>query len=292
MKFKNYFDNNVARFFIVLVIFLSLFLVSDYFGFLNLGFDEPSVVAMRNFYFNSALVSAFVILIGFLYIIARNKGDSKYGRGNGFSSPGQKPHLSFFKRMSILQVSWLFLIIILILGFLNFNQVFGTQTTYTGVGSLAEAQQFSPTQNIIYRTLLIPIAENLPAAALFILLLIIVGEVARRREWDFGTYFAVLIVLSVILGGIYGYGMHKIVYSGSDISLMKVFGFWAVGLGLTAIVGVFTVFWELHLVNNLFVALSTILTPDLINLYIGISILLLSIGYIIFYRGRWFGQKK
>lgn len=290
-QIKNYFTKDIARFFLVLAIFLFLFLLSDYLGFAAQGFDHPDIVATRNFYFNSAIVASLVIILGFFFTIARKKGDEEYGQGIGFSSPGKKPHLSIFKRMSILQISWLFLIIFLILGFLNFNQFFGTQSTYTGVGSLSEAQQFTPGQNIVYQTILIPIAENLPAAALLVLLIIGLGILARRRDWSYGTYFGMLFVTSMILGGLYGYGMHKIAYAGNDISLQIVFGFWAVGMLLTLLTGVFTVFWEMHLINNLYLALAQIYNPDVINFYMGIIILLLSVGYFIFYRKRLFGQK-
>jgi len=287
---KSYFNSKVARFLILLILMLGLFLFLDYYAFSTTGFDDPAVIEIRNFYFSSAVIASVILLASMFYVISEGEGDRKYGRSVGFASPGSKPGIRFFKRFTIFQITLISLILFLIVGLANFQGMFGAQKTYTGVGTLVEKQQFTEGQSLLYTLFLVPTAENLPFYALLAILSIGWGLFARKKNLNFGLYTGILFLFALIIGGLYGRGMHQIVYGASDISLNTVFTFWAFGAIVTMLTQLATPFWIIHFVNNLFVALSNMISPDIISLIVIISIIGLSAIYFIIYRGRLLGD--
>ena len=290
MEVKGFFDNRVARFFLLLGIIVLVFALTDFIGFSKGGFESAEILNLRNFYIGG-FIAAIALISFFIYSIALKSGDEKYGRSIGFASLGEKPHLRVLGRFTYIQFSWLFLIILLLFGLLNFNGIFGQQKTYTGVGVL-EQQQFTKTDSLLYSFLLIPIAENLPAAALFAFIILMLGILARKYKWNFAVYVTIFMIALFIIGGLFGLGNHKLRYSTSDIALQKVFVFWGVGGVVTGATGFFIPFLQIHQINNLFFDLARLYSSDAINLGVGVMILLLSVGYIWHYKGRWFGTSQ
>src|SRR5436190_20915915 len=147
-------------FIIFCVILLALVsIIPSTFGFSKGGFSDTNVLQQFFFYPNVGIASLLIIVgltiaNGFL-----TKGDSQYGDGLGFYSPGERPHIlgNAFKKPFRL-----FLGCVLIFGVLGlFAGV--TKQTYFGVGTLQ--QGFTKVDNVIYSGSLISTAENLGAAA-------------------------------------------------------------------------------------------------------------------------------
>ena len=288
-RFKQIAKLSLVLSLVIIIVFLSTNMI----GLAKGGFESSEILSLQTFYLIGGIF-AFGLFLLAIYSIFIQKGDEKYGNSIGFVSLGRKPHVSFFKRFTHFQIFLLSLILFLILGLLNFaliDKIPFLQKSYTGVGFL-ESQQFTPTDSIIYSTLLIPGAENLGGALLFALVLVVLGIIARKRKMDFRDYKTLAIFVPAFLLGGFGVANHLLRYFGQEVSLIIVFMFWTIGGFLTALTGSFIPFFVLHLVNNFYFDISRFLSSDTVFLLIIIFIILLSFLYIIIYKDRPFGRKK
>ena len=271
------------------VVLLAIVVLSSFtFSLAKGGFDEAKI--FDEFIFRISITTAFLlgtlIVLGIeLYV---NKGDNKYGDAVAFSSQGEKPSWSFFKRFSGTQLFLGSLIIFSSLGLLNFALV--GQSTYTGVG-LLETQQFTATDSLIFSSLTTPASENLGSAFIIAIFLLFFRKFARKYNLSEGTFVFLSILLGMLIVGLFGLTWHIWAYGGSDLSLMVVFFFWAIGGFITLITGTFIPFWVMHIVNNFLVDVSRFLSNDFVLITMTIVIFLMSFLYLSIYNGRLFGKK-
>jgi hypothetical protein len=291
VKLKSFFNKEAGRFFLQLAIILIItYSLTNFIGLSRGGFESREILELQTFYIIGG-VFALILMLLFLYQISTSEGDDIYGRGVGFSNLGGKPHIPIFKRFSTLQLGWLFVIVLLIFGALNILGVFGAQRTYTGVGVL-ETQQFTPTDSLIYSTLLIPGSENFGFAVLAGILIVTLGILARKYKLKLEVYVVLVFISMIVLGGLFGLGNHQLRYRGSDVALQTVIVFWSIGGLLTALTGSFVFFWLIHIFNNFLFDLSRFLSVDSIIAILGSSLFVLVILYVVVYRGRLLGSKK
>ncbi len=275
----------IVTFFTQAAILLFLgFLVSQSVGLGAAGFDTEAILGQFNFYIVSI---GFMLGLAFLFIVnfVIRKGDEKYGDSLGFASPGEKPAIPFFKRFSSIQILLLSLIGFGIFGLIAFTT---GQNTFTGVMGIE--QQFSPTSQLLFSSLLIPISENLGAAFLIGILLFGLGMLARKIKMSSPTFSILAIFTIPLLIGAYGVINHLLRYSSSDLALIIVFFFWYIGGILTILTGTFIPFWVMHLVNNLFFDMQRLFDSDVVVIYTIGVLVLISIAYFIIYRKRIFGK--
>lgn len=266
--------------FIVVMFFLTLSVVQTL-GLSRSGLD--SLTALNQWYFYEIPFIGFAvgILILLLIELIITKDDVKYGNSIFFFSPGEFPAvpLKFLKRWFVVALGGL----IIILSFYLILSFLPPQTSQTilisDVGVLAE--QFTPTDNIIYNILLIPIPENLGAffAAGFFLLFF--RMLARKYDINKITFQAMSWLIFIFSFLIYGILNHLLHYSTNDTALFNVAVFWTIGAIITILSGAFLLFWELHAINNLFYDLNYYhLMNDITRIYIGGVILILVIIFI------------
>ncbi len=283
--------NEKGVFYLQLAIVLAVtFLASNAIGLFRGGFSAAEILNLQSFYL-IGISFAIIIFSAFKYEGSSPEGDKTYGNSVGFASLGEVPHFKFFARFTVPQIFMLFLIIFSVIAMVNISLVqqgFG-QRTFTGVGFL-EAEQFTPVDSIIYSTLLIPGSENLGAAALVALLIVFLGIFARRRKMQVGTYKTLLLILIVVALLAFGVSNHLLRYRGSEVALVTVAIFWAIGGLLTAVTGSFVPFWVLHIVNNLFFDLSRFFSNESIFIAAILSVFGLIVLYLVIYRGRLAGR--
>lgn len=271
-----------------ILVFLT-FGVSNFFGLFSGGLGTSEIISEQNFYV--IMFTGPIVLIALhFYERASRKKDSKYGTSIGFASQGETPHASFFKRFTAPQIFMASLIIFSILALVNLSLPY-SQKAFTGVNYLAP-QQFTPGDSFIYNTTLVPGAENMEAAALGGIFMVLVGMWARRRNVSRSTY-VILLALTMIIGfSLFGVGNHLLRYSSSDVALLTVAIFWALVGAMTFITGSFLVGYVMHISNNAPLDLLQFLSNFTVRVYIFLFILAMIILYAFIYRGRLFGQKR
>lgn len=248
------------------------------------GFNITEILNQFLFYIATAGGFMLAMFFFFFYEFLNKKDDSEYGNGLGFSSPGEFPSLSFFKRFTQTQLFLLSLILFSIVGLFTY---ISKQITFTGVAVLA--QQFTKADSLLFSSTLVPIAENLGLAVLVAFGITILRFYARKYSWE-PMNFRIAAFSLFILGGTVGVANHMMHYAGNDIALTTVFVFWSVGALLTLVTGSFLPFLVLHFSNNFFFDLGRFMTNEAMKVYVGFSILLLIIVYIWIYRGRLLGK--
>ncbi|MEK6885319.1 MAG: hypothetical protein AABY22_37150 [Nanoarchaeota archaeon] len=244
------------------------------------GFDAPAVLSQYFFYANGV---AFLIIAS-LFFIERLifKGDSKYGDGLAYYHTGELPSI----KTAIFDNPFR-----LFLGSAIIFSLFGlftglNQTTFTGIGSLE--QQFTKTGQLTFSAILIPISENLDAAAVIAFTIFITRFFARKYNWTKLNFQTTAIFAVVILVGVFGIINHTLRYQISDIALATVFFFWAIGGLITVLTGSFIPFWVMHISNNLFFDLTKSFSNDVVITYtIGIILLMtLMFGLTFIKKGK------
>lgn len=252
------------------------FLLSQTVGLGAGGFDTESVLKQFNFY-SVGIGFLMIVVIFFFVMYFWRKGD-EYGDSIMFGIPGESPGLSIFKNFSNFQMFLLFLIIFSILGLFA---VFTNQQRFTEFVALEH--QFTPVGELAFSSLLIPISENLGAAAVlavFIFLLVLFGV---KYNLSKGNYNAIVWIAVPILFGFYGYINHLLRYGGSDTSKMVVFIFWAVGGLLTVITTSFIPFLMMHFDNNFFFDLKRLFGSEIQFLLFAFGIVILIVFYLWMY---------
>jgi len=219
-------------------------------------------------------VMLFMLVLVELLVV---KEDAKYGSSLGFFEAGDTPAIktNFFKKpFKLLLLS---IIIFSILGVIA-----GTnRQSFTGIGSLE--QQFTPFDDMIFRASIIPIAENLGVAAVIAFIIFFLRYLARKYDWKSETFQIAAIGSAVTVALIYGVINHLFRYSASDLSLLTVGLFWAIGGLLTVLSGSFIPFWIMHLCNNLFLDLGNQFSSDIILIGTIFVIGVLGIAYYLLF---------
>lgn len=277
----------ILKFFSLLaVIGVITFLLPQSIGLGAGGFDTAEVLTQFSFYIAGGIFALFLTAI-FITEQIINKGDEKYGSGVAFSSQGENPSIGIFKRFSLLQLTLISLILFSLVAFTSF--FFLKQTSFTGIGNVE--QQFTPTGEILFRTFLIPGAENLGLALVIAFYLFILRKVARKFDMDKVSFRIYAIFGGSLVGMTYWLINHLLRYSGQDIALLSVLFFGFVQSLLVLFTGTFVVGWALHMSNNFFIDLKRLFASDTATVYAITAIVVLVIIYALLYRKRLFGGK-
>lgn len=272
----------------LLLIFMMIFLPS-LIGWSAGGFDTSEIIDKFTIYSSIGIGSLLGILLasGIEHFIS--KGDKKYGNSVCFASPGEPPALGIFKRFTNIQL--LFLSLIFFSLFVIFLYGFGIQqTSFVGIKHIE--QQFTPTGDLSFSSLLVPAAENLAIAfAIAFILSFGIRRIARKNEWTKANFVATSFAIIPLIVGFLGIANHILRYANSDVSLFTVFAFWFVVGLLTLSIGSFSPAWSLHVVNNVIFSLKDMaLSIELIvtyNIFVSAGLIVL---YLFIYRGRWLGE--
>lgn len=260
------------------------FLVPQSIGLGAGGFDEKLVLEQFSFYLAGGIFMIFIVFGFFMESIIK-KGDGKYGSSIAFSSLGENPAQSFFKRFSQLQVAFLSVIIFGVLGLFAFIT---RQETFTGIGTIE--QQFTPQAQLLFSTFLVPGAENLGLALVIVASLLLLRFIARKVNMDKTTFVILATFVIPIIGAFYWLINHLLRYSGQDLNLVKVFLFGWVQSLLTIVTGSFIPAWILHQSNNLFFDLQRLFSSETVlitTIFVMIGIIAL---YSFIFKGRLLGK--
>jgi len=260
------------------------FLITQSIGLGAKVFSVETLLSQFNFY-----VVGIVFFVGIVCLFVANyvikKGDEKYGDSLCFASPGEKPAIPFFKRFSSIQILMLSIIIFGVFGLFAFT---AKQDSFTGV--IGIEQQFEESAQLLFSSLLIPISENMGSAFVIALYLFGLGYYARKIKMSLPT-FSILAIFVILIVGSYGVINHLLRYSGSDLSLIIVFFFWAIGGLITILTGTFLPFLVMHISNNLFYDMQRLFSSDIVVIYTIGVLILISVAYAIIYRKRMFGRR-
>jgi hypothetical protein len=195
--------------------------------------------------------------------------------------------MKFFRRFTLLQITLLSFIIFGLLGFVFFAT---EQESFTGIGTLA--QQFTPTDNLIFNSFLVWIAENLEAGAVIAIVIFGMRRLAEWRKWDSQTWFWLTLFIVFLALFIFGMANHMLRYQDQEINILKSGIFWGVGGLLTFITGFFMVFGAMHFNNNFFIEVQEVFSSETGTAVFAFIIIALIAVYAWAYRGRWLGAKK
>jgi hypothetical protein len=254
------------------------FLVSQSVGLGGGGFDTPVILQQQSFYLSGGLFMLFIIC-GFILEFFIRKGDERYGSSVLFSSLGERPSMEIFKKFSQFKLLFLSIIIFSILGLFMFVT---QQASFTGIKPLSE--QFTPTAEILYSSTLVPGSENLGLALVLLVTILSIRIFARRGNWSSANFNIIVYLIVPITGAIYWIINHLLRYSGSETSLLTVFGFGFVMSLITVLTGSFIPAWILHMSNNLFYDMQRLFTRDSVIMLVGVVIIALIIIYIFIFR--------
>jgi len=241
--------------FSAILIFIGI-LCAKLLGFSRGGFEDTYILTQYIFYaFNGA---AFLLGIICLYVasLIMNTED-ELGDSLCFFNSGETPALpgKFFKNP--LRLIFFSSMITGMLGLISTVN----NTMFTGVGLLG--QTFTKLDNLVFTSLLVPIAENLDLAFLLACMIFIIRIIARKKSWSKNNFIAVCVILSLPLGGFYGIANHLLRYSSQEASLVTVFWFWGLGSAATILIGNFIFLWIAHLGNNLYYTLRKFFSFEL-----------------------------
>jgi hypothetical protein len=283
----------LAEFSILLAIVLIVsFSVTNLLGNAAAAFEELEYLNYQSYYIAIGLSSALILLVLKLVSILLTKGDKIFGDSLSFADLGEVPHIRFFRRFTYPQITLLAIIFMFIIALLNFQ--YGQQS-FTGVLVLPVApQQFTPIQSALFSSLLIPGPENLGAQVLIAGILIAVGFIARKYNWNINSMAVVFVVLATLLTGAFGALNHLLnpLYRDSQVDLIRVFGFWSVGGFITAVTGFFVIFWIMHIINNGLYDFGRLFASDTVTTITYIIIAILIVLYFIIYNRRLLGDKN
>lgn len=262
----------------------------EFWGLWRTGFDSSAVIQQFFFYSEAAWYSLGIILLltfATIIIFYATKQDRKYGFGLGFADQGEPPAAPMFKRFSTFQLAFLSCIVFYILGMFVF---FTTQTYFSDVITLKE--QFTPFDSLVFSAFLVPISENLGAAAVLAAGIFGLRLWFRKKDGESANFVGFCYML-VILVGLYGLGNHFLRYGGQDTSLLVVLIFWSLGALVTLVTGSFFPFMFMHLFNNMFGDLrSLFLDNDTIKIWVIAIAVVLILAYILIFRKHLFGKAK
>ena len=244
---------------------------------------DPGVGETIDFYqkFYWSLTVIWAVFIAFIFIRKNNK----YGDSIGFFGIGKKPALSFFKRFSGFQLTLLSLITFFSI-FLMANVL--KTGSFTSLQVLP--QQFSPTQSLLFSTLLIPVSENLLIGAIIALTLLGITLLAMKYKISESEYTSYIYIALFIIGGTFGVLWHLTAYPSSDLAKYVILMFWGIGAVISVATGLFMVFLIMHMANNFAIDFSRLYSSDTL-LIVAVSVIIgLIVLYGWLYRNNLWGQ--
>ena len=263
------------------ILLILAFLVSQTVGLGAGGFDTDFILQQYTFYLSGAVFMGIILLVYFFRRLLSD--EDEYGDSVAYSSIGKFPALSFFSKIGAVRLFFGSAIIFSLLGLFAVRT---GQTAFTAFRVLE--QQFTPVGQLMYSALLIPIAENLGLAAVIAAFITAVAFYADRSTWSRPTFGITVILFTPLVAGLYGLINHLLRYGGSDIALLIVFIFWAVGGLITVLTGSFIPFWVMHLMNNLLYDSQRIFASDMVTTIAVGVILVATVGLIASF---WLGKK-
>jgi hypothetical protein len=253
------------------------FLLPQSIGLGAAGFDETIVLQQFSFYLVGGV---FLVLLTFIFFTEQliKEGDSKYGSGILFSSNGENPSFSFFKSLTTFQITLASIIIFSIIGIFTFVT---KQTSFTGIGSVE--QQFTPTAQLLFSTLLVPGAENLGLALVLASFLLGLRYYSRKYDLSKASFISLALFGGSLVGGIYWVINHLLRYSNQELAITTVFLFGLVMSVITVLTGSFLPAYLMHMSNNFFSSAQNLLSSDIVLVYsIGGIFLLCSLYFYLY----------
>lgn len=269
----------VHFFLLALVIGILTFLVPQSIGLGAGGFDSAEILQQFGFYLVGG-VFLLLLVIAFVIELVIKKGDERYGDSIAFADQGDVPHIPFFKKLSSFQ---LFLLSTIVFGVIFLLITTVRQTSFIGFKTLE--QQFTPTAELLFSSLLIPGSENLGMALIIAVGLIGLRIWARRINMS-KINFMILSYLTVFIGALYWMVNHLLRYGGQEYQLGVVFIFGFVMALLTMLTGSFIPAFVMHVANNVFFDMANLFSRDNVLIGVIITLIVLSILYFIIYRKR------
>lgn len=265
-------------FLLAFVVGIMTFLVPQSIGLGAGGFDSTLILQQFGFYLVGGIF-LLLLVIAFIVELIIKKGDERYGDSIAFASQGEVPHVAFFKRFSSLQ---LFLLSVIIFGIIFLLVTTVRQTSFIGFKTLE--QQFTPTAELLFSSLLVSGSENLGLALVIAALFIGLRILARKRNMS-KINFMILSFLIPIAGGIFWVINHVLRYGGQDYNLIVVFIFGFIMSLLTVLTGSFIPGWVMHASNNLFFDMAKLFSRDNVVIMVIVGLVVL-IGIYFFVYGR------
>lgn len=265
-----------------IIIILCLVLVPYFLGFARTGFENENIFRQYMVYAYFGGIMLFgILMIAFIEILVKEK-DKLYGDGIGFVNQGEYPSLKFFGKFSTLQIALASLLIIVSLAFMNFLTV---KQSFFQIATTA--QQFTPTDSLVFRTFLVPLSENLGLAFLLAVFIFGLRWWCRKKNISKENFWIFALVGVIFLSGGYGFGLHQLVYGGQETDLLRVIGIWTIGGLVTFFTGSFVVFWVLHLINNFFIDLKSFFPNEtMLVIFVLIFISLLVLYWFLYIRNK------
>lgn len=242
---------------------------------------SDSVKDILNSYRAFCIGGIFCILI--FYFILLLMEDDEYGDSVLFNSVGDFPSFKIPFVPNGWALGLLSIIVFTIIGLLTTLN----QQSYVSFSDTPFTQEaFSPVQSIVFTSLLVPGSENAVAGGLIAIAIAFAYMFARRQDWSSINYRLVIGLISVIIPTAYSVALHYTRYSGSDVALISVAIFWALGGLVTFLTGSFIPFWIWHIENNIFYAIQSQFAGDTIyyvmGTFLGVSIIAYIILFVIY----------
>lgn len=150
------------------------------------------------------------------------------------------------------------IISILVFGLYGILQVAHPQLTVSAVPQL-QLQQFSQSAEVTFGSFVPAIAENGFILFIFFILLGIGAYFSNKLNFGKGGYYSIGIIACIVVAFLWR-GLHGLVYVNSELSLWVTFFFAFVGCLITLLVGSLIPFFVWHVMNNVFVKLSELIT--------------------------------
>lgn len=269
------------------ILIFIMVLVPQFIGLSQEGFTEEETLKQFFFYSTSGVAFLVGILLLFLAELIIKKGDATYSNSYAFVSPGEGTSPSFFKNFSFLK---LFLLSLILFSILGYFLVAVPNQSFTGIKFIT--QQFDVVDSILYSAALVPIAENLGAAFVIAFCFFILRYFARKNNWSRATFFSLSWFIIPIAVAIISVGNHLLRYSGSEISILYVFIFWAIGAIITLLSGSFIPFAVMHFANNFFIDMRRFFSNEVLLIWFGIGLIVLVIIYYLLYKDELFTGSK
>lgn len=169
---------------------------------------------------------------------------------------------------------------IIIFGIYGLILINHPQIAIAGVPQL-QLQQITPSAEVSFGAFVPAFAENGFLLFFVFLLTGIAYYISAKFKLGYGGFFVMAFLISILMGILWGFGLHRIVYSNSEASLLATFMFGFLGTLITILTGI-CIFWLVwHIMNNAFIKLSEIITyKEDIMLVAIISLILLTVIWV------------
>jgi len=185
-----------------------------------------------------------------------------------------------------------FIVAILVFGAYGLVLVNQPQIAVSGVPQL-QLQQFSVQSEVAFNSFVPAFAENGLLLFVFMFLMGIVAFIVAKNKWGIWAFFALGILICLLMGFMWG-GLHSITYGNDDAKFWATVFFGFVGSLITLLTGIFIFWFVWHIMNNMFITLSQVISFKEDILLIGwiIWAFVLVAWLLIEYRGYVQRKKK